>query len=111
MVLLFQAALTNIRRGAAALEAQHPEEANAPLTKACDIVLELNKTLDPSKAPELCGQLAAIYQFVCWRLTSANVSKDPELAREAERAFAPIAEAFAQAIDKVSSSRQPQVVR
>jgi len=110
MVLLFQAALTHIRRGATALEASQLETANTSLSKACDIVLELAKTLDHSKAPQLCDQLSSIYQFVCWRLTGANSARDPALAREAEQAFAPIAEAFAQAVEKVSSS-QPQVVR
>lgn len=97
MVLLFQAALKHIRSGAAAIEAGRPNEAVAPLTKASDIVVELHATLDRARAPELCEHLAQVYQFVALRLTGAAVSKDLRAIREAERAFAPLVDAFAQA--------------
>ena len=98
MVLLFEAALRNIRSGATALEMGRTAEATQPLMKASDIVVELHATLDRSKAPELCDRLAEVYRFVCLRLSAAALSRDARAAREAERAFAPIAEAFAQAV-------------
>jgi flagellar protein FliS len=98
MVLLFEAALRNIRTGAAALESGRPAEAHPALTKASDIVVELHATLDRARAPELCDRLAEVYRFVCLRLSAAALSRDARAAREAERAFAPIAEAFAQAV-------------
>jgi flagellar protein FliS len=98
MVLLFEAALRNIRSGAAALETGRTGEASAPLMKASDIVVELHATLDRPKAPELCDRLAEIYRFVCQRLSAAALSRDARAAREAERVFAPIAEAFAEAV-------------
>jgi flagellar protein FliS len=98
MVLLFEAALRNIRSGATALETGRQLEAAAPLMKASDIVVELHATLDHSKAPELCDRLSEVYRFVCLRLSTAALSRDPRAAREAERVFAPIADAFAQAV-------------
>ena len=98
MVLLFEAALRNIRTGATALEHGRSPEATPALMKASDIVVELHATLDRSKAPELCDRLAEVYRFVCLRLSAAALSRDARAAREAERAFAPIAEAFAQAV-------------
>ncbi len=98
MVLLFQAALRNIRTGAAALEAGDPGAAGRSLVKASDIVVELLATLDRSRSPELCDQLADLYRFVCQRLGAAALSRDARAAREAERAFAPVAEAFEQAV-------------
>jgi flagellar secretion chaperone FliS len=98
MVLLFEAALRNIRVGATALESGRPFEATKPLMNASDIVVELHATLDTSKAPELCDRLGAVYRFVCLRLSAAALSRDPRAAREAERVFAPIADAFAQAV-------------
>ncbi|ABC81112.1 flagellar export chaperone FliS [Anaeromyxobacter dehalogenans] len=94
LVLLFQAALRNVRAGAAALEAGRPAEAARPLTLASDIVVELHATLDRPRAPELCDQLAAVYRFVCDRLGAAALARDARAAREAERALAPVAEAF-----------------
>jgi len=98
MVLLFEAALRNIRSGATALEGGRAAEAGPALLKASDIVVELHHVLDHSKAPELCGRLSEVYRFVCLRLSAAALSRDAKAAREAERAFAPIADGFAQAV-------------
>ncbi len=106
MVLLFQAALRNIRTGASALEGGQAGEAGRLLAKASDIVVELHATLDKSKAPELCEQLGEVYRFVCQRLGAAALSRDARAAREAERAFAPIAEAFEAAVASVLATRQ-----
>ena len=105
MVLLFEAALRNMRSGAAALDAGKVPEATRALTKATDIVVELHATLDRSKSPELCDQLAEVYRFVCQRLGAAALSRDARAAREAERSFAPIAEAFAQAVQAIGAAR------
>jgi flagellar protein FliS len=98
MVMLFEKALQGIRSGAAALETGNLAAASPALARASEIAVELHATLDRARAPELCDELAAVYQFVCDRLLRAQVTHDPRLAREAERAFAPIAEAFAQAV-------------
>jgi flagellar secretion chaperone FliS len=103
MVLLFEAALRHIRSGAAALEAGRPAEANTSLSRAVDIVVELDATFDMRRQPELGRQLGSIYQFVNQRLLSANLKRDAALAREAERAFAPIADAFAAAVRQVQT--------
>ncbi len=98
MVLLFQAALKNIRKGAAQLSSGHSAEGARALIKASDIVVELHATLDRPRAPELCDQLADVYRFVCNRLNAAALSRDVRAAHEAERVFAPIAEAFEVAV-------------
>ncbi len=103
MVLLFQAALRNMRAGAAALEAGNPSDAGRSFGKASDIVVELHATLDRSKAPELCDQLAEIYRFVTSRLSAAALSRDVKAAREAERVFAPIADAFESAVNSLNA--------
>ena len=98
MVLLFQAALRNIRSGAAHLASARFAEGTRALLKAADIVVELRATLDRPKAPQLCDQLGEVYHFVCTRLNSAALSRDVRAAREAERVFAPVAEAFEAAV-------------
>lgn len=108
MVLLFQAALKNIRKGAAGLTSGQSTEGARSLLKAADIVVELHATLDRSKAPQLCEQLADVYRFVCNRLNAAALSRDVRAAQEAERVFAPVAEAFEAA---VASLQQGQASR
>jgi len=98
MVMLFEKALQGMRAGAAALETGRVAEANRLLSNALEIVVELHATLDRSRAPELCDRLGEVYRFVCARVGEANLRHDPRLAREAERAFAPVADGFARAV-------------
>jgi flagellar protein FliS len=105
LVLLFQAAVRDIRTGVAALEAGDAAQGSRALTKASEIVVELHATLDASKAPELCERLAGVYRFVCQRLGAAALSRDVRAAREAERVFVPVAEAFEAAVAKVGAEK------
>lgn len=98
MVLLFEAALKHMRAGAVALEAGDRTGAVTPLTKAGDIVAELSSSLDVSRSPELGQVLKDVYLFVSGRLIRAASTGQAEAAREAERVFAPIVEAFATAV-------------
>ena len=103
MVLLFQAALRHMRTAAAALEAGQAPQANVALAKATDIVVELDATFDKARYPELAENLGLVYQFVCQRLLAANLKRDARLAREAERVFLPVADAFTTAVAQVTS--------
>jgi flagellar protein FliS len=85
MVLLFEAALRNIRSGATALETGRTAEATPALMKASDIVVELHATLDRSKAPELCDRLAEVYRFVCLRLSAAAFAQAVQAVGAAAR--------------------------
>jgi flagellar protein FliS len=107
MVMLFQAALRHMRNGAAALEQSRKAEATVVLNKANDIVLELHATLDARVAPQLAAQLGEIYRFVASRLLSAMMRGDARLVREAERAFAPLVDAFEQAEAQARASGRP----
>ncbi|HYS79991.1 MAG TPA: flagellar export chaperone FliS [Anaeromyxobacteraceae bacterium] len=105
MVLLFEAALRHMRTGAAALEAGRAAEANPVLARAIDIVAELDATFDARHAPQLAAPLGAVYQFVNERLLAANADRDAAAAREAARAFRPVAEAFTEAVRQVQAGR------
>jgi flagellar protein FliS len=59
------------------------------------IVGELVAALDHSVAPELCGNLTALYQFVIDRLSDANVRKVEAPLHEAEKVITTLREAFA----------------
>ncbi|MBL8956975.1 MAG: flagellar protein FliS [Myxococcaceae bacterium] len=101
LVLLFEAAQRFIQGGATSLEQNAQPQASQQLGKASDIVIELMNTLDKSKAPELCATLEQVYEFVAIELTRAMATRKPEHARNAERAFAPLVEAFQQAVAQV----------
>jgi flagellar secretion chaperone FliS len=103
MVLLFEAATRHMRAGAAALAGGRRAEADAALSRAADIVAHLDASFDARRAPALAADIGAVYRFVCGRLVAAIASRDPALVREAERAFDPIADAFASAVERVSA--------
>ncbi len=101
LVLLFEAAHRFMQGGAANLERGAAGQAIEQLSKASEIVLELMRTLDKSKAPELCATLEAVYEFVAIELARAVASRKPGHARNAERAFVPLVDAFRQAAAQV----------
>ncbi|MFT3709083.1 MAG: flagellar export chaperone FliS [Archangium sp.] len=107
MVMLFEAALKHMRHAATLLEKQQVVDAIPLLTKASDIVAELAATLNPAAAPELAQTLGDLYLFVSQRLARAAAFRDLFAVREAERAFAPIVEAFQQAVLAMNAPQVP----
>ena len=107
MVMLFEAALRHMRHAATLLEQQKVVDALPLMTKASDIVCELADTLDQKAAPELAQTLGELYFFVAQRLARAASFRDVAALREAERAFAPIVEAFQQAVASMSAPVAP----
>jgi flagellar protein FliS len=107
MVLLFEAALRNMRHGATLLETNRVPEALPLLTKASDIVAELAATLDSTKAPQLTPLLADVYLFVAKKLAEAGWSKHASSVREAERVFAPVVDGFREAVAAVAAQATP----
>jgi flagellar protein FliS len=104
MILLFEAALKHMRVAAAAMEGGRVLEGMEPLAKAGDIIAELTATLDHSKAPQLCARLTDLYLFVGDRLLASAATRSAKPLREAERVFAPIADAFASAVAMVQGA-------
>ncbi len=98
MVALFQAALRNMRASAGAFDRGDYRSGSVMAGKAAAIVLGLQGTLKEDVAPELCARLKDLYTFVACRLGMAGTKFSCEHVREAERVFAPIAEAFEQAV-------------
>jgi flagellar biosynthetic protein FliS len=106
MISLFQAAMRSMRASAGAFDRGDYNAGSLMAEKAATIVLGLQGTLKEEVAPELCARLSDLYTFVACRLGMAGAKFSAEHVHEAERVFAPIAEAFTQA---VARSAQEQV--
>lgn len=76
------------------LRNQQRARAGEAMSKAHAIVSELYLSLDRSRAPDLCDNLAALYEFSLGRLTQANLKNDPNAIDEIVRALTPVREAF-----------------
>ena len=103
MVLLFETAVRHMRLASAAYDKRDQRTAESSLSRASAIVTELLSTLDKQRAPHLYDNLSSVYLFVASRLIKARLARSSLLVREAERAFAPIADAFAQALRQLES--------
>jgi flagellar secretion chaperone FliS len=101
MVLLFETALRHMRLAAAAFERRDLKTAESSLSRASTIVAELLSTLNKDQAPALFESLSSVYIFVADRLLKARLGRSAALVREAERVFAPIADAFSEAVKQI----------
>ena len=80
VLMLFDGSLTAIARAARALETEAVDIdlAHRELTRAQDIVLELQLSLDHDAGGAIAKSLDSLYAFCLDRLVAANVSKDPQ---------------------------------
>jgi flagellar secretion chaperone FliS len=63
---------------------------------ALRIVSELEAALDHAVAPELCGNLQALYRFVAERLSMVNLTLEVKGLDEATKIMSEIADSFRQ---------------
>ncbi|MET0411969.1 MAG: flagellar export chaperone FliS [Polyangiaceae bacterium] len=82
----------------ACFEAKQDARAREQISKAHAIVSELLLALDYNVSPELCANLAALYDFVLFRLSEANRSRDVKAIDDAIRVLVPLREAWQLAV-------------
>ena len=73
-LMLYDGAIRFAEQARPALEAKNWEVSFEALTRAQKIISELISSLRHDVAPDMCGQLAALYNFVYRKLVDANVS-------------------------------------
>jgi flagellar protein FliS len=71
---LFDRCVLDIANAREAIAARDIPRKAAALDHALQIVVELKASLDVAAAPELCANLAALYDFVTQRLIEANAA-------------------------------------
>lgn len=75
-----------------------PAKARELLSKCHQIISELMIALDYAQAPELCAQLAAVYDFCLERLIQATVQGKANPIDDVVRALTPLKEAWGVAV-------------
>lgn len=78
VVLLYEGAINFLRKAMIALEEKDYMAKNHFIHKACEIISELDITLDMEKGGEIAKNLRSLYHFMQRHLTQANITKDPE---------------------------------
>lgn len=79
LVMLYTGVIKFLRQGEKALEENNIEEAHNRLTKAQDIIAELNMTLNMELGGEIAINLRHLYTFYYSEVVQANLKKDASL--------------------------------
>ncbi len=74
--MLYDGAIRFATQARDALQAKEIEQTHNLLTRAQRIIVEMQNGLRPEIAPDVCKQMASLYDFVYRRLIEANVNKD-----------------------------------
>lgn len=82
IVMLYDGAIKFMKLAIRELEAGNCEAKGRYISKAQDIINELNTILDVDAGGEIAANLRKLYCFMSKRLSQANVKRDPEMIRE-----------------------------
>lgn len=91
---LFDRCVRDIADARAAIERRDIQSKATALDHAMQIVGELKASLDVAAAPELCANLAALYDFVAQRLIDANATLATPPLDQATRVMRELGDAF-----------------
>jgi flagellar secretion chaperone FliS len=79
--LLYQACIQRVRDARYHLERGEIGPRSQAISKACEILLELNAALDRNRGGEIAVRLEQLYDYILGRLLEANMQQsDPPLA-------------------------------
>jgi flagellar protein FliS len=82
IVMLYEGAIKFMNLAVKQIETGDYAEKGKYISKAQDIINELNAVLDVDAGGEVASNLRRLYCFMIRRLTEANINKDPNLIRE-----------------------------
>jgi flagellar protein FliS len=91
---LFDRCLADLAAAREAIEVKDIKKKAAALDHALQIVAELKASLDVAAAPELCANLAALYDFVTERMIEANARLEAKPLEQATRIMTELGDAF-----------------
>ncbi len=82
VVLLYEGAVKFLKQALREMEAGQFIEKGKSISRAVDIIQELNVTLNMEAGGEIAKNLRQLYAFMMERLFQANMQKDPDMIRE-----------------------------
>ncbi len=104
-LMLYDGAIRFVSQAREAIEKKEIENSFNLLTRAQNIVREMEHGLRHEVAPEICGQMASLYQFVFGKLVDANVNKDLQAIDDALKVLRHQRETWAILADKVQKAQ------
>lgn len=104
-MMLLEGAVRFLRAGRDALEARQWEKSFESLSSAKAIIMELVGALRPEVAPELCGNLQALYTYIYSLITFGSLEKNTGKLDEAIMLMEHDAETWRMLLEKLAKER------
>jgi flagellar protein FliS len=82
IVMLYEGAIKFLKQAINQIEADNPEAKGQYISKAIDILFELNAVLDMEAGGEVAMNLRSLYLFMGRHLTEANIKQDTKKIEE-----------------------------
>ena len=106
--ILYGAALGSVESARRHLAAGEIAPRSNSISKAVEILAELNRSLDHARAPELSLRLAELYDYAQRRLLEANFEQSDEPLAEVQKLLATLADAWRQInVSPAASQAEP----
>ena len=96
LLMLFDGALKFLKRAKERMAAKDYAEKGILISKALDVVAELQSSLNPQKGGEVAENLRKLYFLCSTKLLTANMNMDQNLIDEVMRMLSGVRDAFAQ---------------
>jgi len=104
-LMLWDGAIRFAEQGKEAIQKKDVEGSYKALLRSQRIMTELTSNLKHDVNPDLCGKLAALYNFIYRRLVDANISKEISLVDDALEIMRHQRETWAMLMDKLAKER------
>lgn len=104
LLMLYEGAIKFVKRAIKACEEKNIAERGLNIGRACDIVMELNNTLDHKVGGDISRNLEQLYTFITDQLTSANITGDPKHLNDALKILETLNDGWVQAVEQLKKS-------
>lgn len=101
LLMFYEAAIKNVKKALLALEQKNIKEKCESIGKACDIILELNHTLNHEVEKNLSQNLEQLYMFMMDLLIRANANNDQKALKDVLKILDNLYRAWSEAIEKL----------
>ena len=105
-LMLFDGAIKFCRQARHAMPLKDFDSSFTALTKAKNILLELQTSLNPKADSDLCGKLSSLYNYMYLRLVDANIERDETAIDEVIGLLEFERETWGMVIKKLEQERQ-----
>ncbi|MGN6371250.1 MAG: flagellar export chaperone FliS [Phycisphaerae bacterium] len=104
-LMLWDGAIRFAEQAKEAIRKKEIEGSFKALVRSQKIITELSTALNRSVNPDLCGKLAALYNFIYRRLVEANITKDEKLVDDALEIMRHQRETWVMLMDKLAKEK------